>query len=108
MRPICLFAFVLVASSSAYQYRFDDWGNPIKVVGTNFGQGGIERIVSLYAQIFPRHLTNNDRVNFPRSGETERLFQAARAPGKIFIQFVQVIINCVEKKKKKIKQKHHS
>lgn len=83
MRSTCIWSFVLVASVSAYQYRFDDWNNPIKVVGTNTdGQGGVERIMNLYAEIYPRHVTNVERVNFPRRGETEDLFQAIRAPGK--------------------------
>lgn len=82
MRSIRFFAFTLVVNVSALQHKFNDWNNPIKVVGTNTdGQGGVERIMHLYAEIYPRHLTTGQRSNFPRSGAIERHFQAIRAEG---------------------------
>lgn len=81
MQPGWICVLVLVASVNAAQYRFNAANNPIKVVGTSIGQGGRERLVSLYAQIYPRHLTNNERVSFPRSGDIERYFRAISAPG---------------------------
>ena len=82
MRSICLWLFVVAVNVSALQHRFNDPNNPIKLVGTNTnGQGGVERIVNLYAEIRPHHLTTGVRNDFPQWGAIERHFQAIRAPG---------------------------
>lgn len=54
---------------------------PIRVVETEIGVHGSERITRVYAEIYPRHVTNNARVNFPRSGDIERWYQTIRTPG---------------------------
>lgn len=54
---------------------------PIRVVETSIGRGGLERIAHLQAEIYPRHKTTNQRVDFPTSGEIEKYFKAIKADG---------------------------
>lgn len=72
---ICIFG-LLAVSVNANELLFPNRPNmPIRKVITDEGEGGVERIKSLYAEIYPRHLTINGRVNFPTSGDIDVWFQ---------------------------------
>lgn len=81
MRSIFICIAVLGISVRAKDYQFNRGDNPIQVVKTSIGRGGHERIVYLYADIFPNHLTTNDRMNFSTSGEVQTYFEAIKADG---------------------------
>lgn len=70
--------FCLAASVSAELFdsrSFDDPYMPIRSVEISHGVGDHVRITSLYAEIYPRHLTNRQRIDFPTRGETEMWFR---------------------------------
>lgn len=81
MHSIFLCIFVLCISVSANVYKFNDPHMPIVLVETSIGRGNLERIAYLRADIYPRHKTTNQRVNFPTSGPIEKYFKAIKAPG---------------------------
>lgn len=81
MQFIYFYIFVVAASGSADQVLFNDPNMPIRVVDTSAGQDNRQRIDHLYAEIYPRHVTTRQRVNFPRSGPVEELFRGISAQG---------------------------
>lgn len=83
MRSIIICLFALCLSASAKDYEFNQRDNPIKVVMTSIGHDGHERIVYLYADIYPFHKSNKGQMDFNTTGEVEKYFQAIKADGDV-------------------------
>lgn len=81
MRSILICLFALGVSVNAKDYEFNQKDNPMQVVKTSIGRGGHERIVYVYADIFPHHKSAKQQMDFPTSGEVEQYFQAIKADG---------------------------
>lgn len=81
MQLICFCLIVLAANVSALIHRFNSQDMPINKVETSFGKDHLERIDYLRAEIHPRHVTTNQRVNFPTSGALGQKFENIKEPG---------------------------
>lgn len=65
MQSIYFWIFAVAVSESGVHQTFDDSNMPTIVVDISIGESNRVRIDHLHAEIHHKHLTTNERVNFP-------------------------------------------
>lgn len=80
MLSIYICIFVAAVSVGAEELLFNERNMPIKRVVFSFGQGPRKRVDYVEAEIYPRHLTDQKRDDFPGPALNE-YFRGIRAPG---------------------------